>query len=131
MNDEKTSVFYVYLYKFWYGHAVFITRFKDRIYSSETMDYQVIPDDAIRLRILAHSDEEADQEVKRAVRDAVNKTISEWVQDLTEIEAARNLIERNLSTVDEIVGQTLHQHGMADDYQVTYGENIAFPAKLY
>src|SRR5699024_12254209 len=24
-----------------------------------------------------------------------------------------------------------HQHGMADDYQVTYGENIAFPAKLY
>ncbi len=104
---------------------------KDRIYSSETMDYQVIPDDAIRLRILAHSDEEADQEVKRAVRDAVNKTISEWVQDLTEIEAARNLIERNLSTVDEIVGQTLHQHGMADDYQVTYGENIAFPAKLY
>src|SRR5699024_4048759 len=60
-----------------------------------------------------------------------NETISEWVQDLTEIEAARNLIERNLSTVDEIVGQTLHQHGMADDYQVTYGENIAFPAKLY
>ena len=39
---------------------------------SASADYEVIPDDAIRLRILANSDSEADQRTKRLIRDQVN-----------------------------------------------------------
>ena len=42
----------------------------------------VIPDEAIRLRILANSDKEADQSVKRLIRDEVNADITEWVKIL-------------------------------------------------
>src|SRR5690625_7108966 len=52
-------------------------------------DIQVIPDDAIRLRILAHSDDEKDQEIKHLVRDKVSEQISEWVEHMTDIDDAR------------------------------------------
>ncbi|GLO68441.1 stage II sporulation protein R [Oceanobacillus kimchii] len=41
-------------------------------------DYQFIPDEAIRLRILANSDSEKDQDLKRLVRDRVNEEVTEW-----------------------------------------------------
>lgn len=104
---------------------------KDSIRSQDTIDYEVIPDEAIRLRILANSDRDEDQEVKRAVRDQVNETISAWVKNLTDVEAARQLIEAKIPTIHKIVGQTLKEHGVTDRYHVSYGENIAFPAKLY
>ena len=46
----------------------------------ETDAYQVIPDEAIRLRILADSDDAADQELKYAIRDAVNAEITDWIE---------------------------------------------------
>ena len=55
----------------------------------------IIPDEAIRLRILANSDNDKDQEVKRAIRDAVNAEITTWVEDLTSIDDARAIITHN------------------------------------
>ena len=52
----------------------------------------VIPDDAIRLRILANSDNKSDQALKRLVRDEVNKSITVWVSDLTSKEEARKVV---------------------------------------
>ena len=54
-------------------------------------DTLIIPDEAIRLRILANSDSEEDQEVKRAIRDAVNAEITKWVEDLTSLDDARSV----------------------------------------
>lgn len=101
------------------------------IYSEQKENYQVIPDEAIRLRILANSDDEADQEIKHLVRDQVNKHISEWVADISDIDEARKLIQDNIPAINEIVAQTLKKAGSNADYQVEYGENITFPAKLY
>ncbi|MBU5594853.1 stage II sporulation protein R [Amphibacillus sp. MSJ-3] len=97
----------------------------------EQEHYQVIPDEAIRLRILAESDDQADQAIKHAVRDAVNQEISEWVADLTDIEQARTLIQKNLPEIEAIVAQTLEEHDQKLEYQVEYDEQVQFPAKLY
>ncbi|WLR48909.1 stage II sporulation protein R [Halobacillus litoralis] len=94
-------------------------------------EFQVIPDEAIRLRILADSNDQADQKVKRMVRDEVNAEITEWVAELTSIEAARELIQSRLPELQEIVGQTLDKEGIQQNYTVDYDSSVQFPTKLY
>lgn len=94
-------------------------------------DIQVIPDQAIRLRILANSDRDQDQAIKRKVRDAVNAEITVWVEELTSIEAARELIQSRLGELEEIVDNVLKEEGVQTSYTVDYGKHVEFPAKLY
>ncbi|CQR46150.1 Stage II sporulation protein R (spore_II_R) [Paraliobacillus sp. PM-2] len=94
-------------------------------------DYQVIPDEAIRLRILANSDQEKDQSIKRVVRDEVNQEITKWVEELDSIEVARKVIQERLPAIEKIVERTLKQENIATDYQVNYGKEVNFPSKVY
>ncbi len=98
---------------------------------SKELDYQVIPDEAIRLRILANSDSEKDQDIKHKVRDEVNKVITEWVENIEDIEEARELINNRLPELEEVVRDTLKQENSDQDFELEYGENVSFPAKLY
>ncbi|MGI8316605.1 stage II sporulation protein R [Halobacillus mangrovi] len=93
--------------------------------------YQVIPDEAIRLRILADSNNQEDQQLKRKVRDNVNAEITKWVEDLTSIEAARELIQDRLPEIEAIVGSTLKEAGLQQAYTVDYDSTVSFPTKLY
>lgn len=99
--------------------------------SSAQSDIKVIPDEAIRLRILANSDKPDDQELKRKVRDGVNAAISEWVKDITDINEARKLIEEKIPEIRDIAADVLEEENKHQDLDVEYGENITFPAKLY
>lgn len=94
-------------------------------------DYQVIPDEAIRLRILANSDNESDQQLKRNIRDRVNEEITSWVEDITDIEQARRLIEKRIPEINQIVSTVLEESGVKQNYEVTYGKDVSFPAKIY
>lgn len=97
----------------------------------KTTSYQVIPDQAIRLRILANSDQDKDQQIKRLVRDEVNKEITTWVKDLDDIDVARELIEARLETIDQLVADTIDAEGIEMASQVSYGKNVNFPDKVY
>ncbi|PAV31372.1 stage II sporulation protein R [Virgibacillus profundi] len=94
-------------------------------------DYQVIPDDAIRLRILANSDSDVDQQLKRTVRDRVNEEITQWVEYITDIEEARKLIESRLPEVEAIVAEVLKEENKDHGFEVEYGKDVTFPTKLY
>ena len=97
----------------------------------EEVQFQVIPDEAIRLRILANSDNDEDQEVKHIIRNEVNDQISGWVEHLTSIEAARDIIKSRLPEITETVENVLEQLNSPHAVEVDYGENITFPLKLY
>ncbi|WP_374723639.1 stage II sporulation protein R [Calidifontibacillus erzurumensis] len=90
----------------------------------------VIPDEAIRLRILANSNSDEDQALKRKVRDAVNAEITTWVEDLTSIEAARALIESRVDEIEEIAYEVLAEEGSNQTVQVEFGQ-VNFPTKIY
>jgi stage II sporulation protein R len=96
----------------------------------EEESFQIIPDEAIRLRILANSDQEVDQQVKRLVRDEVSEQISGWVEDLDDIEQARQLIQSRIPEITETVRQVVAASG-EKSVHVEYGEEITFPTKLY
>ncbi len=90
----------------------------------------VIPDEAIRLRILANSDSEQDQELKRKIRDRVNEEITVWVEGLTSMENAREVITGNMDQIEEIVEEVMAEEGVVQSYNVDFGR-VDFPTKMY
>ncbi|TLS36706.1 stage II sporulation protein R [Pseudalkalibacillus caeni] len=94
-------------------------------------DPNVIPDEAIRLRILANSNSDADQSVKRLIRDKVNESINTWVKDLTSIEASRKVIRSHLGEISNIVSNELEAMNLdGQNYKVEFAK-VQFPTKLY
>ncbi|MDG5787330.1 stage II sporulation protein R [Evansella sp. AB-P1] len=91
---------------------------------------QAIPEDSIRLRILANSNTPIDQTVKRDIRDAVNAQITLWVQELTELTEARDIIGENIDEINEIVAEKLDEVGSDEPFDVSLKETN-FPTKLY
>ncbi|MBP3039085.1 stage II sporulation protein R [Bacillaceae bacterium Marseille-Q3522] len=91
---------------------------------------KVIPAEAIRLRILANSDKEADQAIKRSVRNAVNKEITNWVSDLTSLEEARSLIQSRLPEIQAIAERVVQEQGSSQTVKTEFGK-VEFPTKLY
>ncbi len=91
---------------------------------------EMIPDEAIRLRILANSDLEADQAVKRLIRDEVNKEITLWVEDLTSLDEARAIISSNIPKIEEIAERIIAEKGLDQAVSVKFGK-AEFPTKLY
>ncbi|TVY09275.1 stage II sporulation protein R [Paenibacillus cremeus] len=89
-----------------------------------------IPQDAIRLRILANSDAPSDQWVKREVRDAISQEMSSWVTTPKSIEEARAIVREHLPEMEQVVGETLQKNGFDYNYKVELG-NVPFPSKMY
>lgn len=94
-------------------------------------DYQVIPDEAIRLRILANSDNDADQKLKRKVRDRISEEIAVWVEDIEDIEEARKMIAARTNDIQAMAQEVLQQQNSNQSVEVEYGKNIQFPVKMY
>ncbi|WP_042463592.1 stage II sporulation protein R [Neobacillus dielmonensis] len=90
----------------------------------------VIPGEAIRLRILANSDFDEDQRIKRKVRDAVNAQISLWVQDLSSMEKAKTVLQSKLPEIQGIAENVVREQGSDQSVKVEFGK-VQFPTKLY
>lgn len=93
-------------------------------------DTKVIPDEAIRLRILANSDAEEDQAVKRLIRDEVNEDITKWVEELTSLDEARDVITSHLPDIQATAEAIIKEQGLEQSVKVDFGQ-AEFPTKLY
>lgn len=100
---------------------------KNEVTANESI---VIPNEAIRLRILANSDLEVDQKLKREVRDRVNASITEWVAELTSVEAARELIQSRLPEIKKIAEEVLTESNVSQEVKTDF-KKVEFPTKLY
>lgn len=89
-----------------------------------------IPQEAIRLRILANSDRVEDQWLKRKIRDEIVQYMEGWVHQPATIEDARRMIEQRLPQFQQLIEQTLQQYGYTYGYDITLGV-VSFPAKMY
>lgn len=92
-----------------------------------------IPQDSIRLRILANSDAAGDQLVKRQIRDTIVEQMNEWVsalEDPQSLEQARTLIRSHLPELNDLVAGELEKRGIEYSYKVELGV-VPFPTKMY
>lgn len=126
MNKNKISIF-LYI-------VLLIIGVFANVYGQQTeagANAQVmIPNEAIRLRILANSDSAEDQALKRKVRDAVNAQINEWVENLTSFAEAKQVIQAHLPAIEQTVAEVLRKEKSNQSYHVEFG-NVHFPTKIY
>lgn len=89
-----------------------------------------IPEESIRLRILANSDSAQDQALKREIRDAIIARMQEWVVGPHSLEEARAVVNAHLPEFDALVGQMLEERGYRYTHTVELGK-VPFPTKMY
>lgn len=90
----------------------------------------MIPEQAIRLRILANSDQLHDQWIKRKVRDEILKEINTWQEKPRNLAEARQLFMEKLPVFQRISEKTIASHGFDTPVRVDFGQ-VPFPTKLY
>ena len=91
-------------------------------------DKIVIPKEALRIRIIASTNDKKDQDIKYEVKDGIEKDIYNLLKDTKSIAEARDIIENNLDNIDNKVSNILNKY--KETYKLNYGYNY-FPAKEY
>lgn len=88
------------------------------------------PEELIRFHVLANSDTEEDQALKRAVRDAILKEVSPRLAESSSLEESREILVGLRPEMEQISKEVIKSWGK--DYSVTtdYG-NFIFPTKSY
>lgn len=104
--------------------------FQKSVAASVVVTNEGIPEEAIRLRILANSDHPQDQWLKTKVRDEVVALIEARVAGNETIDAARQDIALFLPEVQAHVEAIVEEYGFNQKVALDYGR-ISFPAKLY
>ncbi len=87
-------------------------------------EHILIPDNAIRFRIIANSDNKEDQDLKKEIKKEVEDELFKLVSEASNIEQAREIINNNLDKVDNIV----QKYNV--NYDISFGNNY-FPDKIY
>lgn len=95
-----------------------------------SMSEKIIPDEAIRLRVLANSNSEYDQEVKEKVKTGLQGDMYSLLDNTSNIEEARTIIKTNLSSFNKTVGNILNAESKSITYNIDFGMHY-FPSKEY
>jgi len=89
-----------------------------------------IPEDAIRIRILANSDGKTDQAIKNKVRGAVASYIESWGAMPSTHDEAFDLIESHLPEIGRLVNDELDRLGASYEGKVELAK-VPFPEKEF
>ena len=89
-----------------------------------------IPKEAIRVRVIANSNDEYDQEVKMNVKDIVTNDMYNLMSNVDNIESARESITNNIPTLSKDIDKYLKEINYNTNYDINFGYNY-FPKKIY
>ncbi len=92
--------------------------------SNVVTENELIPEDAIRIRVIAASDKKEDQELKFKIKNEVEKYLYEQLSNVDNINDAHIVIKNSLVNIDKIVKK------YTDDFNINYGLNY-FPEKEF
>lgn len=90
----------------------------------------LIPDEAIRMRVLANSNSEYDQKIKKEVSKDLQKSMYHLLKNTKGIDDARIVIQNHMSDLNDTVNKTLTRLDYNLGYQINYGMNY-FPNKEF
>ena len=90
----------------------------------------LIPDNAIRFRVIANSNLDNDQEIKKIVTKELQKELYNSLKDIKNVDEARSLLKNNTLSLEKSVEETLLQNDMNPIFDINYGMNY-FPEKIY
>lgn len=94
------------------------------IVSNYMTNKNLIPKDAIRIRVIANSNSKEDQNLKYEVKDDLENYLYNKLDKVKNIDLADNIINNSLDDINLIVKK------YTNDYKINYGMNY-FPKKEY
>lgn len=93
-------------------------------------DLETLQANVIRLHVVGASDEDADQDMKLQVKDAVNTYIREAVGKPETAAEAKLILTQILPQLQEVARQVLREHGNDESVEITL-ERESFPRREY
>jgi len=105
-------------------------RSPDTAQAGEPAPDSLIPPEAIRIRILAHSDRPEDQAIKERVRDRVMALIGSWRPSPETAEEMRELLADRLEEIERAADAEPARHGASYGARAVFGR-VPFPAKTF
>lgn len=100
------------------------------IYNELKEDTVIIPDTAIRLRVIPNSNSSLDQSMKNKVKEYLENNTYQILKEEDNIEEARKLIKDNIPELEENITKIFNDNNYNMNYKVNYGYNY-FPNKEY
>lgn len=100
------------------------------IYNETKEENVIIPDSAIRLRVIPHSNSVLDQNMKAKVKDYLEKNTYELLRNETDKDKAKSIIKDNIPILEGNISKIFKENNYNMDYSVDYGYNY-FPEKEY
>lgn len=98
----------------------------DNNVSSET----IIPDSAIRFRVIGNSNTVYDQNIKLQIRNVIQNKILELTRNTKTIEEVRNIMKEHQEELYDITNEKLKELNYDKPFKLNYGYNY-FPKKKY
>ncbi|MBE6149637.1 MAG: hypothetical protein E7170_02810 [Firmicutes bacterium] len=90
----------------------------------------MIPEDALRIRVIANSDSEYDQEIKLLVKEKLQMKLYNLLKNTKGVNDARKIINDNLPNIQADVDNLLKDLNYELGFDINYGMNY-FPSKEY
>ena len=100
------------------------------VYTLSLRKDELIPEEAIRFRVIANSNTLYDQNIKLQLKNVVQNKILELTKDVKTIDEERKILKNNIKEIDKIVNNTLKDLKYDKKYKINYGYNH-FPKKKY
>ena len=89
-----------------------------------------IPNSAIRVRVVPNSNSVIDQNMKNKVKNYVSNYMSIKLNDVTDVDKAREIINNSTDELDENIRKIFRDNNYDMNYKINYGSNH-FPNKVY
>lgn len=87
-------------------------------------DKIIIPSNAIRLRVIANSDNVEDQKIKAQVKNEINNYFNEKMSNVKSYDEAKKIVSNSIKDLNPVVSK------YTNNFTLSYGNNY-FPEKEY
>lgn len=90
----------------------------------------IIPNEAIRVRVVPNSNSVMDQDMKEKVKEYVSGYMYLELNGVYDVNEARDIIEANIDNINQGIEDIFDENGYDMDFEINFGENY-FPDKNY
>lgn len=90
----------------------------------------LIPEDAIRIRVVPNSNSTYDQDIKIKVKEELQQSMYELLKDTKGVDEARRVINANLDEIDSNINKLFTNEKYNQEFTINFGLNY-FPEKEY
>ncbi len=90
----------------------------------------LIPEEAIRIRVIANSNSESDIKIKEELSKDFNNKVEKILNNVKSLEEARDIIKNNYDLLTNYVEKKLNEINYSGNFKIKYGMNY-FPEKIF